>query len=100
MGAISIRVVPMLKTWSFWKTFLIFYIILVAGIWGFVAISTYFAGDYLRQLLGANGWVFSYVPPLLIAIVASRLTYAKNNILQRWMCNDYLPAQIPGWQEA
>ena len=90
----------MLKTWSFWKTFFISYAALVAGIWAFVEAVIYFTGDSLKQLLGANGWVLYYVLPLLIAIVAARLTYAKNNILQRWMCNYYLPAQIPGWQEA
>jgi hypothetical protein len=70
----------MLKTWSFWKTFLIFYIILVAGIWGFVALSTYFAGDYLKQLLGSNGWVLSYVLPLLIAFMVAALTNKKEEM--------------------
>jgi hypothetical protein len=76
----------MLRTWSFWKTFLLSYAALVAGIWGFVEASTYFTGDYLKQLLGSNWWVFYYLVPLFIAFVAASLTHAKNNILQRWMC--------------
>jgi len=64
----------MLKTWSFWKTFFTFYLALVAGIWGFVEASTYFAGDSLEQLLGANWWVLYYVLPLLIAFVATAAT--------------------------
>jgi hypothetical protein len=67
----------MLKTWSFWKTFLASYIVLVTGAWGFVEASTYFAGEALKQLLGSNWWVFYYVLPLFIAFVAARLTYTK-----------------------
>jgi len=67
----------MLKTWSFWKTFFIFYLALVAGVAAFVEAATYFTGDYLKQLLGANWWVFYYVLPLLIAFVVVRLTHAK-----------------------
>ncbi len=67
----------MLKTWSFWKTFLVSYIALVTGVWGFVEASTYFAGDYVKQLLGANWWVLYYVLPLFIAFVAARLTHTK-----------------------
>lgn len=67
----------MLKTWSFWKTLLISYAVLVAGIWGFVEVSTYFAGDYLKQLLGPGSWVFYYLVPLFIAFVAASLTHAK-----------------------
>jgi hypothetical protein len=67
----------MLRTWSFWKTFLLSYAALVAGIWGFVEASAYFTGDYLKQLLGSNWWVFYYLVPLFIAFVAARLTYAR-----------------------
>jgi hypothetical protein len=67
----------MLRTWSFWKTFLISYAALVAGIWGFVEASTYFSGDYLKQLLGSNWWVFYYVLPVLIAFVVVRLTHFR-----------------------
>lgn len=67
----------MLKTWSFWKTFFISYAALVAGIWGFVEASTYFAGDYPKQLLGLNWWVLYYLVPLFIAFVAAGLTHAK-----------------------
>jgi hypothetical protein len=67
----------MLKAWSFWKIFLASYIVLVTGVWGFVEAATFFAGDYLKQLLGPNWWVFYYVLPLFIAFVAARLTYAK-----------------------
>ena len=67
----------MLRTWSFWKTFIISYAALVAGIWAFVEAATYFTGDYLKQLLGSDGWVFYYLVPLFIALVAARLTYAK-----------------------
>ena len=67
----------MLKTWSFWKTFFIFYVALVAGITAFVEAATYFAGDYLKQLLGPNWWVFYYVLPLFIAFVVARQTHTK-----------------------
>ena len=78
MGAISTRAgLHMLKTWSFWKTFLVSYLALVAGIWGFVEASTYFTGDYLKQQLGSNWWVLYYVLPLFIAFVVVRLTYTK-----------------------
>jgi hypothetical protein len=64
----------MLKTWSFWKTLFTFYVTLVAGIWGFVEAATFFAGDYIKQLLGSNWWVLYYVLPLLIAFVATAAT--------------------------
>jgi predicted NACHT family NTPase len=78
MGEIFTRAgFHMLKTWSFWKTFFTYYLALVAGIWGFVEASTYFAGDSLKQLLGPNWWVLYYVLPLLIAFVAATQTNAK-----------------------
>ena len=67
----------MLKTRSFWKTFLLSYAALVAGIWGFVEAATFFTGDYLKQLLGSDGWVFYYLVPLFIAFVAAMLTHTK-----------------------
>jgi hypothetical protein len=67
----------MLKKWSFWLTFLVIYIALVAGIGAFVEVSTYFAGDYLKELLGANRWVLYYVLPLFIAFTVTALTNKK-----------------------
>jgi hypothetical protein len=67
----------MLRTWSFWKTFFIFYVALIAGIWGFVEATTFFAGDHLEQLLGSKWWVLYYVLPLFIAFSATALTNKK-----------------------
>ena len=67
----------MLKAWSFWKIFLASYIVLVTGVWGFVEAATFFAGDYLKQLLGSKWWVLYYVLPLFIAFSATALTNKK-----------------------
>jgi hypothetical protein len=72
----------MLRTWSFWKTFLLSYAALVAGIWGFVEASTYFTGDYLKQSLGSNWWVFLLSGTLFIALVAASLTIQKNHFAE------------------
>ena len=67
----------MLKTWSFWKTFITAYISLVGGIWGFVEAYTYFRGDALRQLLGSSWWLLYYVIPALIAFSSATLRHAR-----------------------
>lgn len=67
----------MLKTWSFWKTFITTYIALVGGIWGFMEAYTYFRGDALKQLLGSSWWLLYYVIPALIAFSSATLRHAR-----------------------
>src|SRR6266496_5213515 len=67
----------MLKTWSFWKTFLTLYLTLVAGIWGFGEAYTYFKDDSLKQILGSKWWIIYYLLPLIGAVLIALSKNAK-----------------------
>lgn len=69
----------MLKTWKFWKTFFTTYFALVAGIWGFVQIYSFFREDSLKQLFDANWLIIFYIIPLFIAFSVATLTNKEEN---------------------
>src|SRR6266508_3915474 len=84
----------MLKTWSFWKTFLTLYLTLVAGIWGFGEAYTYFKDDSLKQILGSTWWIIYYLLPLIGAVLIALSKKCKRGAQRKSHWKSILPVAI------
>ena len=69
----------MVEMWSFWKMFFTAYLVIVAGIWGFLEGYNYFQGEIFKLLLGSYR-IIIYGLPLVSAIALCFLVFSIHKL--------------------